>query len=87
MSESQTFDELMKKLRSFPPHTCCDDAEFNVLPPHGGSGWVAAEGRGRMRINANPNWHIEGEEFDLAIRFCPYCGVELPQLRKQPLNG
>lgn len=74
-------DELHKSLLLFEPHICCDEAEMYLYPPRRGTDdYVPCKRGGMIRYRAVANWRIdEGNGGHIVpVRFCPFCGVELP---------
>lgn len=77
-----TLDELKGSLFTQPRHTCCYDASRLLLPPSRGTdGQYMDWGMGQWMAPARDEWifDIGDGGYAPAIRFCPFCGEELPR--------
>jgi len=66
-------------LNKYPYHKCCDESSMFLFPPR-------KEGEeqrhwGKVHYKAIDTWCLDngdGGEFMMNVKFCPWCGVELP---------
>lgn len=70
------FDELEESLFLLPRHTCCDNAEFHLIPPHRGCKRTKVD-IGSAIIGQSSSWDLAVSGVHLDVNFCPWCGADL----------
>ena len=79
-----TIDEVKESLFLQSRHSCCDDAAQYLWPPSRGTGeqFVAVQlAATHLLVKACDVWTFDiGDGRDApVIKFCPFCGEELPR--------